>query len=150
MNVTSEFAVSISMRLYHTTSARFVSFANKPTWFTPCLEQAAGYRAQSAASYTSACDWFHGSVATTKDAAPYMLQVWPDCEETEPMYSMFDENIGEWEVNDVRRFIKLLTDAGFVAATHRDYSSLNSDEDAYTLVAFNPNECIQIKGIYEA
>lgn len=139
MNVNKEFAVSIGMRLYHTTNVTFDMLADRPTWFTPCRNQATGYRTTFANSRTLTYLWTGGEVATVKDAMSYVLQIWPDFEDDEPMYSMFDESIGEWPVGEVRVFIKLLERAGFVGAVHRDYSSLNSDEDAYTLVVFHPS-----------
>ena len=63
------------------------------------------------------------------------------------MYSMFDVAVGEWDNDEIRALISLMIRAGYDGAVHPDYSSLNSDDDAYTLVAFHPQKSIKIMNV---
>lgn len=142
------FKVTPGMWLYHTTSAIYAKFRKRPTWFTPTENEAKGYRQGAGAkSFTLICEWLGGKVATEKECMPYVLQVWPDYEESVPIYSMFDEYIGEWDKADVKKFIKLLTAAGYAGAIHADYSAVNPDRDAYTLVVFDPTKSVKVVGV---
>lgn len=143
--MTDDFNVSAGMILYHTTYVKYTSFLDRPTWFTPSMQQVGGYRAQIAESaITLECEFIGGKIANTADIVPFIHAVWGNDEDVDPLYSKFDAAVGEYEKEDIEKFICLCKDAGFVGCVHLDYDSTNSDKDSYTLVVFNPTVSVRI------
>jgi hypothetical protein len=138
-----EFNVEKGTTLYHTTSEEDLHKfdPDRITWFTPDKEQARGYR-ENTGGKTLTAEFQGGKIATEKDWAPIAKEIFKT---DEPIYSMFDENVNEFNKKDVRRFIQKLKDEGYDGAKITDYSSLHSDKDAETIALFNPAKSAKIK-----
>lgn len=146
INVTIPFSVSSGTILYHSTSEKYSTFADVPTWFTPSIKEAKGYHDNSlrdhGISITYKCQFIDGKIASPEQALVYAMKIWPD--EEELMYSMFDVNVNEYADKDIKSFISLLEKDGYVGAIHSDYSSIDVSKDVFTLVLFHPNANVRI------
>ncbi len=132
--------------LYHTTDAKFSQFAGRPTWFTPFKSEAQGYQENFELDRrenprTMKVTWRGGNIATMGDVQKVAAKIWP---ESDVIYSMFDERVGEFESEDVRKFISQLKKEGFSGALIQDYSSRDSNKGADTLAVFDPRESIDV------
>lgn len=142
-----KFTLQKGTPLYHTTTEDINKLEpNRITWFTPDKEQARGYRENSGGK-TLAAEFQGGRIATEKDWAPIAKEVFKT---DEPIYSMFDENVGEFDKKDVRKFIQRLKDEGYDGASMTDYSSLDNRHDAETVALFNTERSTKLKGEKEA
>jgi hypothetical protein len=130
--------------LYHTTPYEFDKLKDQPTWFTKDLEEARGYqnniRQANKTPTTRVYQHINGKIASKEEAAKIAREVWPN---DKFIYSMFDERIGEYDKKDIKKFIDKLKDNGYVGAEHSDYSAINNQKDADTLVIFNPSQSLK-------
>lgn len=132
--------------IYHVSNAGFKNFADRPTWFSPFKREARGYYDNFKNDgffgvRTYKCEWAGGPIATEEQCRTIAKKVWPD---SDFIYSMFDERVGEFDRKDVRTFIKLLEKAGFAGAQLKDYSAVNQANDADTLAVFHPREAVRM------
>jgi len=140
-DVTKPYAVTKGMTLYHTGAANFSKFHDVPTWFTPSIDEAKAYNANTKNEHGKAITYetafAGGKIATQEEVSSIAKEIWP---KDDLIYSMFDKRVGEYEPKDVEKFISVLKKAGYVGAQHSDYSAIDNQKDAYTVVLFNPNE----------
>ena len=139
---------TVLSNIYHATNAEpFKQFLDRPTWFSKDFAIAKGWEANLetggigvARIYTCKFSGKIASKATVKKAAK---QVWPN---DDFLYSMFDENVGEFERQDIKKFIKILEDAGYDAAYHDDYDphDFGGSSESTSLVVFHPNKTVTI------
>jgi len=133
--------------IYHATTAKLTKFNAVPTWFSLNEKDAWGwYNNQShvAGNKTYVCQYTGGKIASIAQSKKIAKQVWPH---DEYIYSMFDERVGEFEKDDVKKFIALLQKAGFDASYIDDYdpNDFNSGSSK-SLVVFDPSKHVKIVG----
>lgn len=139
---------SPSLELFHATSARFKQFLPRPTWFSTNKRDAEGWHSGGAESgnesTTYTAKYTGGRIATWEEAAEIAKEVWP---EDEIMYSMFDENVGEWDEDEVRDFISRLKKKGFDASYIEDYDPVDFNAgNTQSLCVFDPSKHVTITG----
>lgn len=134
--------------LYHMSSTGIKEF--KPdtiSWFSPSSEEANGHLQGAKAdsfdkSHIVSSKFQGGKIATEKEWGPIARKVF----NAEPIYSMFDESVGEYPKKKVQQFIKQLKDSGYDGAVIKDYSSVNNMKDADSLALFNPSKSVKVTG----
>ena len=140
-----EWKATPGMKLYHVGAAEFKTFKDRPTWFTHDLGQVEGYKNNvNGECWVYTCELKAGKIASEKDVAPLAKEIFGD----EPvLYSMFDERIGEFNKEDIRKFVKSLSAAGYAGCQHLDYDAVNDQKDSMTLVLFHPSSSVKILSV---
>jgi len=134
-----KYTVKKGTTLYHATSdENFKGFEPHIAWFTPSPKEHQGYL-ENVAGQTITGKFQGGNIATEKDWAPIAKEIFKT---DEPIYSMFDESVGEFKKADVQKFIKRLQDEGYDGAVINDYSAVDQQKDAHTLALFNPQKSL--------
>jgi hypothetical protein len=124
------------MELYHATRSHFTDFAPRPAWFSLNEKDALGWLTNGGGRQIIA-RYVGGAIADVKDCERLAKRVWPD---EDLIYSMFDENVHEFDDNEVRAFIALLQAEGFDAAYIEDYDPNNFEVGTSTsLAVFRPD-----------
>ncbi|WP_407305634.1 hypothetical protein [Acinetobacter sp.] len=131
--------------IFHASNAEFAVFEDRPAWFSLTKHAAEGWHTacgrKNSISYM--CIYLGGHIANENETVGIAKLVWPD---DDLIYSMYDESVGEFEVEDIRKFYRLLQANGFDAAYLTDYDPRDSDKDSRTLVVFHPNKHVNILG----
>jgi hypothetical protein len=106
-------------KIYHSSSIKLTAFHNKPTWFS--LNERDALRWHESGSHgkqiTYICQPL-SSIASEKDAAEIAKEIWPD---STFIYSMFDKKVGEFDNDEIDRFINKLMQKGFDGSYMEDY-----------------------------
>lgn len=132
------------MIAYHATAERFKRFLPRPTWFSLSEQDARGWhRTGYGEQHTYLTKYIGGKIAHKHEWGEVAKQVWPD---TSPIYSMFDVKVGEFETDEIKRFIELLKAAEFDAVFIDDYNPHDFDKGGYTtsLCVFDPSKHVVI------
>ena len=142
------------MTLYHSSREKFKQFINRPTWFTPTLKEANAYAENlkedveftlgDVSSYLYICTLKTDKILNEKQVKEFTEKIFP---KEDILYSMFDENIGEFETNKVKELINSIKKANFNGVIHRDYSAIDNQIDSYTIVVFEPVKYVKINKI---
>lgn len=135
-------------QLFHASSASFQKFKPRPTWFSLNKKDAKGWHTsgsgEHASNVTYIVEYTGNKIASVEETASFAKKVWPN---DDFIYSMFDEAIGEWDIDEVKIFIKLLIKAGFGGAYINDYDPNDFSQGYSTsMVVFDPSENINIIG----
>jgi hypothetical protein len=131
------------MTLYHASESTIDNLSpDRPMWFTPSRTEASAYldtaRASSPSGTQYAAKLETTKIATQSDVDSLAKEVFGD----NFSYTMLDPSVGEYPKAKVKSFIKTLKSRGFDGVIHNDYSAVNSNKDAYTLVVFNPKKAV--------
>ena len=124
------------MNVYHATRIHFTKFAARTTWFSLNEKDALGWLTNGG-GHQIVARYVGGTIASQEDCAALAKRVWPD---EDLIYSMFDENVHEFDADEIRAFIALLQAEGFDAAYIKDYDPNNFEVGTSTsLAVFRPD-----------
>jgi hypothetical protein len=119
-------------------------FRPTPAWFSLSEKDAHGYHTYTGdPTVTYKVEYVGGKIASIEESAKLAKEIWPD---SDYMYSMFDKSVGEFDDDDIDKFVALFAKHGYDAAYMTDYDPNDNQEDTTTVIVFNPQKNIKIVG----
>jgi hypothetical protein len=143
------FTEAFTKKIYHSSTEKFSIFKAGIAWFSLNKADALGWhksgKENNDKQITYICRFTGGKIASIKQAENIAKRIWPD---EDFLYSMFDENVGEFDEGEVRSFLSLMVEAGFDGSYIEDYdpNDFNSGS-SLSLAVFDASKHVKIEGV---